>query len=817
MGRTGLNIWKRSANIGLRVFIVAVAVTCTVSPVSQALQSVFIAPNPAEMIQDSNGNPDNSIGLVLKDTPTSAIREIKMAAYMDTPAAGTTFTIYDRDNAGERCEIYQPAGVIDPYVQVTFTVQTAAGPSSITYDIASNMICNGTQNSSNTAANNTNARFFGTYDLPAGLPATQVDPLTGLYRVEISIAYGAGVGQGPTGGQLISFKSRIDNSTCTTPSCVRFLSMVPIGSGSNRNYSTIGRHVNRHVTNEQFKFGLPCNQNLAQEFPVNVYDIDNGLNGGYIAWFSIERRVGNAWVAESFDLNTKVTGENTAQSTPTRIQPLNGSAQTTTVLLTMQPFTNYRLTVNNIYSTNLVGIGLPTETIFGSLDCDADLDGGIAIDPIGVNPVNDGEQVTLTPQTTRNGTIDFPSVFNYTWRTWFDDGDEKYQAGEDTACAVVTQNSYLHASSGTQNLPTACTTTANSSKSGGRAANVCGQLILTAVDPFTNIGAGSGVDGLIRCVAIGKFPHLEARNGDVFTGGEFQLAANPTCVVANQPVISSSSRQIPAGTGPFYTSYGTYGVTSLGMSKTFGSNDFSYDATAPVLADDLVFANTSNDDGYFFSRNSDSNNFPIPSLVPTGGLKHCLNDPFFHFGSRPTATDPGVDIDISTLPGDTLLTASGKIIFLKATAPINKKIIIYANSSVNPSDIHITSDITYANGPYTSIDQLPQVVIMTNGHIQVFENVARLDGIYAAKKNIYTCNLIPRLHLCGKQLTINGAVIAGENVIPLRTAGADAADLGAMAEIFNLRPDVLLGQVPDQGSPGTFLKTMSETEVPARF
>lgn len=304
----------------------------------------------------------------------------------------------------------------------------------------------------------------------------------------------------------------------------------------------------------------------------------------------------------------------------------------------------------------------------------------------------------------------------------------------------------------------------------------------------------------VTCVTVAKFPRLEARNGDVFAGGQLP-SANPTCNITTMPIVASSQRRVGSS---YYTSYATYGVTSLGPAITFGSMGLSYDG---ALADDLVFSNTASQ-GFFY--NVMGNNDP-----PTA--THCLNDPFAIFGPRAVAgaTNASTSVDIDSLTTNTYLTANSTITLSATSAiPAGKKIVIYAPNA----DIKITRNITYSDGPYASINSIPQIVILTDNNITVAPSVTQLDGIYAAKKNFYTCDVVPRLNTCTDSLTVNGAVVVGENAIPLRTHGADdMASLGVMAERFNLRFDMFVNQLPETGGSDVFIKTMSETEVPPRF
>lgn len=371
--------------------------------------------------------------------------------------------------------------------------------------------------------------------------------------------------------------------------------------------------------------------------------------------------------------------------------------------------------------------------------------------------------------------------------------------------------------SGTRIFPAGTSTTVGTNNETGGIAigsRICYALTVNSFNQRSRPNFAEAV----TCVTIAKSPQLEARNGDVFAGGQFASANNALCTVTDRPIIASSQRQISS---TYYTSYATYGVTSLGSATTFGSMGLSYGSSAS--ADNLVFANNPANQGYFYNTTGSGTGLPA-----TG---HCLNDPFAIFGPR-TATNNvgGTSIRLDTLGSSNInLTASGTVtLYTNAPIPAGTKIVIYAKNA----DIRIASNIQYADqdgGPgYSDISRIPQIVILTDHNIVVQENaqggalstggkVSQLDGIYAAKDNFYTCEVVPRLHTCEAVLTVNGAVVIGKNVIPLRTYGADSVDFSRKAEIFNLRLDMFVNQLPQVGSPDVFIKTLSETEVPPRF
>lgn len=829
-----------------------------------------ITPDSGNTVLTTVGNPvspltggtaSNRVYHVIKKEATSQVLFTEFDVYFSELGTGHYIELTDRINNTNRCGVWWSG--VGPFVTVTMTIQDPVNPlmpaaqRTATFNIPEANICSPAATGGTNARGTNNGRFFARYPVPLGFAAGLVnrDADTSLYNIKMRIAYSnpAAVPPGGSGGpnQQILFKAQTDTAvpaTCNSATCDRYIGAAAATSGGTTpNVATLGDTNDGNTgvyTQQRVYFGLPCTTNTAIRKRITVYDLDNGSTGG--SWGNAAEASGqnrarffiqsspNGVTWTSLDatdyLLRQDTGGGPTTTTPISVMggidtllPKDGSAITTNVEFIMQPRTHYRIIVSPLYSNNIINLGLPvgSRTIFGVLNCNVRVAGSIATTPAaGVDPIEAGRRLTMTAQSVRSGNTDFTSSYNYNFRVWYDTGDNVYNAVDDGGllCNQGSDITDTNASGVTRTLNNCSNILADPSARGGRATAICSQLVLTrlATDSVTQVTTGAPPNGVIRCFRIGKYPHLEARNGDVFAGGRL-ASASPTCTFTpgTTPIISSSQRQ-PDGVGPYYTSYATYGVTSLGEALTFGSMGVSYEdigAVPSTISDNLVFANTSTVDGFFY--NATGNN-----ATPT--TPHCLNDPFAIFGPRATTNVPGTSIDISSpgFPDNANLTGAGTIdLYASAPIPPGKKIVIYAKSA----NIKISSNITYADQAYGSIDQIPQIVILTDRDLIVRQDavtggqVTQLDGIYAAKNNFFTCDVVPRLHLCEVPLQINGAVIAGEHVIPLRTAGADAANYAAMAETFNLRSDMLINQLPDAGSPSTFIQTLSETEVPPRF
>lgn len=129
-------------------------------------------------------------------------------------------------------------------------------------------------------------------------------------------------------------------------------------------------------------------------------------------------------------------------------------------------------------------------------------------------------------------------------------------------------------------------------------------------------------------------------------------------------------------------------------------------------------------------------------------------------------------------------------------------------------DQTIDRNITYADGPYDSIYQLPQNIIFVDGNLSITSNVTRIDAWLIVDGKINTCKDFnnsteadsqnQRRNFCTDQLAINGPVVANGGLELKRSYGSDpllgtmnafgteSSDRNSPAEIFNLRQDSYL-------------------------
>lgn len=459
----------------------------------------------------------------------------------------------------------------------------------------------------------------------------------------------------------------------------------------------------------------------------------------------------------------------------------------------------YRLVISRVYYNNTLEFRLPYDGAHYYLPCNqpTHIRPVVTMSPAGA--AENGQQLTGTTSIINSTNNTTSSAVNYTRQVWADrNRNNVFDAGDTSLLGPQSGATTVPPSPGTRPIVPDWTAIADSGVMGGR---VCIILSISASPPVVVDPPATTPPA---CVDIGKRPKLHVSTGDVMVGGTFRNLAG----ICTTQTLSATNLQLRGSIstigGVTYSSYADYAANSLGPISVFGTNGVN-PGTAP--ADNMSFGNDI-PLGHFFS------NAGSPPSNPTQA--RCLNDPFAVFAPRASSSNAATTIDVSNVGADTLATASGTLSINGTTRqlPAGYKRVIYAP---NASTVEITSDIAYSDGPYNSPTDLPQLVILTNGRIVVRAGVTRIDGIYAAKGDFQTCEVAPLLGTCTQPLTIHGAVIAGGRVVPYRTAGADGPNYGDKAEVFRLRPDLLLNQLPGAGGSQSVIKTIDQREVPPRF
>lgn len=314
---------------------------------------------------------------------------------------------------------------------------------------------------------------------------------------------------------------------------------------------------------------------------------------------------------------------------------------------------------------------------------------------------------------------------------------------------------------------------------GGR---ICAYMIVTNANPAGEQRSTQ------KCVDIGKKPLFQAQGGDIWAGGAIAPASGVPCGLANT---SRPGNITGASSGG---SFGEYGVFALGRVGNFGSG-----ATPHVAANSsrLTFSNTSSSNLGFYHGSPPSSGRCLTHLAQYAAAPSALGTTNVNL----TTQANGVYSSTDNLQVSGVNISGGKRIVISTTG-----------------NITITGQgITYQNTGYARPDQLPLVILIAGGNITVNNSVTQVDGWLSTNNRLLTCETSGPLASgnCNQQLRFNGPVIARE-VIMRRTFGNTNSGQYEPAEIFNLRPDVLL-RAQSENSSQIQVRTIKQQELPARY
>ncbi len=295
------------------------------------------------------------------------------------------------------------------------------------------------------------------------------------------------------------------------------------------------------------------------------------------------------------------------------------------------------------------------------------------------------------------------------------------------------------------------------------------------------------------CTVIGKKPKIQIWGGDIKVGGKIE---------------TSTSVKNMGGTNKTFGSWVEYGVFSVGVNGRFASgaglvNQTNNEQTAWSK---LTFANKDETGADAFGSYTNAGSFPAAPDV-AGYFAASQNQQPIGAGS----------VDVGSLAFNTsdtpVVRTAGNVTVTGGTIPGGKSVVIVSTGTVT-----ITGNLNYSDGPFTSVSQIPQLVIIAK-NIIIQSAVGHIDAWLIASDTINTCsdftgNLTS--NKCSTELDVNGPVITGRLLLN-RTAGSETDEhSGDPAERFNLRPDAFLwAQLLAQGSNKA--QTVYSTELPPRF
>jgi len=278
------------------------------------------------------------------------------------------------------------------------------------------------------------------------------------------------------------------------------------------------------------------------------------------------------------------------------------------------------------------------------------------------------------------------------------------------------------------------------------------------------------------CITIGKKPKVQVWGGDLNVRGN---------------VTTSTSVK----SGRTFGSWAEYGIVASG-GIIGAASGAAYAGPGPSSPNILSFAN---------ADNTGCGTTAVGCYVSTGTMPDVA-------AQFPNAGTPIGSPFVPNSRGSGIYSA-GNIMLNTSSLSAGKTIIIKSTGTVT-----IAGNQTYHNGPYTNINQLPQMVIIAR-NIIINDDVTQVDAWLVATNggSIKTCGDTARsANQCSQQLTVNGPIMT-DKLYLYRTAGSNSgAASGDPAEVFNLRADVYLW-AQAQSISNSKVKTVHITELPPRF
>ncbi|MDB5177876.1 MAG: hypothetical protein JWO61_259 [Candidatus Saccharibacteria bacterium] len=296
----------------------------------------------------------------------------------------------------------------------------------------------------------------------------------------------------------------------------------------------------------------------------------------------------------------------------------------------------------------------------------------------------------------------------------------------------------------------------------------------------------------VDCVVVGKRPKVQILGSDLRVRGD-------------------TKTKVTLYRDAYFGSWVEYGTLTMGVDDAPASGAGYRNGTAVPPSNrsawsKLTFANASGKYGGYTT---------LPTQPDIAGYY----DRQSQAGGTPTWTG-------NTLTDKNGIYRNNGVINNLGGTNIEHTVILYATGPVT-----IGSDITYSTKNYTSVDDIPQVIIVAP-KINILHNVGRIDAWLIAydhsadksQGNIDTCSDGPQANpqtlgqreadSCNFGLEINGPVVAAG--LYLNRTGPTQYSASEAAEKFRLRPDAYLWAAARQQSTGA-ARTVDIVELPPRF
>lgn len=316
----------------------------------------------------------------------------------------------------------------------------------------------------------------------------------------------------------------------------------------------------------------------------------------------------------------------------------------------------------------------------------------------------------------------------------------------------------------------------------------------------------------LHCMVVGKRPKIQVYGGDVIVGRGYDASG----VKLIKGITTSSSNK----SGTYYGSHSEYAIIPSGLIVGMASaSGYANGTTSNNLCSGLSLLSFANKPAASAASCNTANigRYSLPSASQYDAVRA-------RFAAPAGAATLTGNVDVASLSPSTIYLGSGNINLSSSSAiPAGKWVIINAPTA----SVRITSNIQYADTPFTSTGEIPQLVIIAN-NIVIDDGVGQVDSWLYAKGTgvngvVNTCDAegVDELvnltsDVCATKLTINGPVISTRLLLNRTHGSGVGEDSGTPAEIFNLRPDAYMWASSFSGV-GTKARTVISTELPPRF
>jgi len=263
--------------------------------------------------------------------------------------------------------------------------------------------------------------------------------------------------------------------------------------------------------------------------------------------------------------------------------------------------------------------------------------------------------------------------------------------------------------------------------------------------------------------------------------------------------------------GRTYGSWGEYGVIAKGSINGMASGGaYSGGATSSGCALYLLtFGSSKGSSCPDSARGKYTSIHASPAARLTALLK-----------GQPRQKTIGSTATIDALDATTVYVAKGDVTITAATPlPKSKWVVIIADTH----NVRIESDITYQDGPFNSVGDIPQLVIIAR-NITIKDTVGRVDSWLVANDSVITCDASgvnePKeltKNVCNRKLTVNGPVMTKSLKLYRTFASRTAPGVGQPAEAFNLRADAYLWAASLIPVTSRGVTTVHTIDLPPRF